>query len=224
MQTSVKLTNMMQKTIATKPGELAAKKKARKDREEKIKDLQKLKEEVQKTDGPKELFEFEVNEMIHQTKNDVKDSGIENELRDNILDRLDALSKRLIQSKGRVETVKTVDDFLNVAEMPVSTNDSRSNSLSPARNISIGGQYPTVTGSMSNQLESISLNSRNGQLNKNGMRNAVPNLLNTAYRARTNVQNTWRQIPDSIYEQTGSSFQETNRAHGVNTSVGRRDT
>ena len=139
-------------------------------------------------------------------------------MRDNILDRLEALSKRLIQSKGRVETVKTVDDFLNVVDMPVSTNDSRSNSLSPAQNISIGGQYPTVTGSMSNQLESISLNSRNGQ------RNAVPNLLNTAYRARTNVQNTWRQIPDSVYEQTDSSFKDTNRLLGVNTSAGRRDT
>lgn len=46
MQLSVKLTSMMQKTNAIKPGDLAAQKKARRDRESKITEFKNLRSQV----------------------------------------------------------------------------------------------------------------------------------------------------------------------------------
>lgn len=68
MQLAVKLTAMMQRSNATKPGELAAAKKARKDRETKVQEFKNLQKRVDTGElPPKDLFEFEVREIIQQT-------------------------------------------------------------------------------------------------------------------------------------------------------------
>lgn len=118
------------------------------------------------------------------------------------MDRLENLSKRLIQSRGRVESVKMVDEFY---EEPVRDREA---STSP----------PHEHRSNSNPKSAVSYKNELSDYSKH-IWNDVPTLINTAYRARTNVNNSVRQgAIDSIHTQRTDQMDiGTDRIGGIST-------